>query len=297
LSERNIIVKLLLCLKSRFVVVPGFIVPAVINLLIVTHLTPNTFDVIKITVTAFSISYAVYWFNDYTDLKDDLKNKELGNYGPASRPYGSGIVTGNELLTFIVLFAGVGLIVSYFINVKVLLANLTFLILGYLYSAEPLKLKRRFVWKNVVTTLGVLVIGLSGAFVTGELLPMNLFYAFINLLIYLTQPAVLDIRDISGDEAVGVKSFPVVLGPEFTVRFALMTSIAIILSAYVGYYNFGLSYAVPILVSIIMSAWIIAIYPLITKWSDPLLVDKICMKRLAPLLLIMHLVPIIGILF
>jgi len=286
-----------MCLKSRFVVVPGFVVPAVINLLIVTHLAPNMYDLLKIILTAFSVSYAVYWFNDYTDLKDDLKNRELGNNGPASRPFGSGLITGKELLSFIALFTIMGLTVSYFINMKVLLTNIAFLILGYFYSAEPFKLKKRFMVKNVVTTLGVLIIGLSGAFVTGELLIMNFYYAFINILIYMINPAVLDIRDISGDAAVGVKSVPVVIGPAFTVRIALVTSIAIILSAYVGYFNLGFNLAVPILISIVMSAWMLALYPLITKWRDPLLVDKICMKRLAPLLMVLHLVPIIGILF
>ena len=89
MDELNIINQYLTCLKSRIIIIPTFIVPAIINLLIISNLRPQFFDIISVIFSTMMIAYAVYWFNDVADLSDDLKNKELGDPYPAMRPIGS----------------------------------------------------------------------------------------------------------------------------------------------------------------------------------------------------------------
>jgi 4-hydroxybenzoate polyprenyltransferase len=168
--------------------------------------------------------------------------------------------------------------------------------LGILYSVEPIRLKKRAFLKNVTAGIGAVLITFSGAFIYSYITPLNIYYAFMILLLSSIMPSIFDLRDLKGDMATGLKTLPIVFGPIFTVRMTIGISLAIILSTFIGYVGIGFNVALPILVTIVMLAWFYVSYPLLRSWHDPVIVDKIAMKQLLPLTLIFYLTPLISLL-
>jgi len=296
LTKSNILEQYLACVKSRVIVIPAYTIPTLVQLFIVSNLRPNLFDVVKVFVSVIMVAYSIYWVNDLVDLQDDLKNKELGNPGPANRPIGSNLVSNNIYKFFIATNAIVGLLIGLTINFNIFIIQFLFFMLGILYSVEPIRLKKRPFLKNVTIAIGAVLITSSGAFVYRYITPLNIYYAFMNFLVAFTTPSMLDLRDFKGDMAMGLKTLPVVLGPIFTARMTIGVSLAIILSTFIGYIGIGFNVALPILVTIVMSAWFYVSYPLLKNWQDPVIVDKIAMKRIVPLMLIFYLIPLVDLL-
>jgi geranylgeranylglycerol-phosphate geranylgeranyltransferase len=282
--------------KSRVMVILIYTFPALINLLIASHLTPSVQDIVLITLCVTLISYAVYWYNDYSDAEfDRIKEGEVET-DRSKRPYTSGKISRNQFLTYILLNALIGLVIAYYINPYVFIIQIGYLILGILYSTEPFRLKKRIIGKQLVVMAGVILSCISGALVYRTLLPANVYSIIINSIIYATAPTLGDIRDIQGDRAVGAKTLPVLFGPSFSVRFSISGFIAAIVAGLVGYYEVGFNIALPILTTVSMCAWIYTVYPIIERWDDSVFVEKIVFKRIIPSNLFIQIIPLIGLL-
>ncbi len=106
--------KLLLCLKSRSIVIMVYTWPALIAFLI-SSISASTFSVlnlIRVITSVTLVGYGVYFYNDLVDVEGDLENMEVGSPFPGNRPLGSGQVTKGELKTFIALVSVAGLITA-----------------------------------------------------------------------------------------------------------------------------------------------------------------------------------------
>jgi 4-hydroxybenzoate polyprenyltransferase len=249
-------------------VVPLYAFPALINLLIASHMTFNVYQMLLITLCVTLTSYAVYWYNDYSDAEFDRIKEGEGETDRSKRPYTSGRISSNKFLSFILFTGSIGLLIAYYINFYVFAVQLAYLLLGVLYSAEPFRLKKRIIGKQFVVIAGVVLSCLSGALVFGTVLPANMYSMIINAIIYATAPTLGDIRDIVGDRKMGARTLPVIFGPKFTVRFAISGFIAVILAGLVGYYGVGFNVALPVLTTISMGAWIFTVYPIMQRWED-----------------------------
>ena len=270
--------------------------PALINLLIASQMNFNIYQMFLITSCVTLTSYAVYWYNDYSDAEfDRIKEGEVET-DRSMRPYTSGRIMKNQFIAFILLTGSAGLLIAYYINIYVFVVQLAYLSLGILYSAEPVRLKRRLVGKQFVVMAGAVLSCLSGALVTGTVLPANIYSMIINAIIYATAPTLGDIRDIVGDRKIGARTLPVIFGPEFAVRFAIGGFVAVILAGLVGYYEVGFNVALPLLTTISMSAWIFTAYPIMRRWEDAVYVEKIVFKRIIPSNLFIQIIPLIGLL-
>jgi geranylgeranylglycerol-phosphate geranylgeranyltransferase len=283
-------------LKSRVMVVFVYAFPALINLLIASRMNFNIYQMFLITSCVTLTSYAVYWYNDYSDAEfDRIKEGEVET-DRSMRPYTSGRIMKNQFLAFILLTGLVGLFFAYYINIYVFVVQLAYLLLGVLYSVEPVRLKKRLIGKQFVVMAGAVLSCLSGALVTGTVLPANIYSMIINAIIYATAPTLGDIRDIVGDRKIGARTLPVIFGPKFAVRFALGGFVAVILAGLVGYYEVGFNVALPLLTTISMGAWIFTAYPIMRRWEDAVYVEKIVFKRIIPSNLFIQIIPLIGLL-
>jgi 4-hydroxybenzoate polyprenyltransferase len=270
--------------------------PALINLLIASQMSFNIYQMFLITSCVTLTSYAVYWYNDYSDAEfDRIKEGEVET-DRSMRPYTSGRITKNQFIAFILLTGSAGLLIAYYINTYVFVVQLAYLSLGILYSAEPVRLKKRLVGKQFVVMAGAVLSCLSGALVTGTVLPANIYSMIINAIIYATAPTLGDIRDIVGDRKIGARTLPVIFGPKFAVRFAIGGFVAVIMAGLVGYYEVGFNVALPLLTTISMSAWIFTAYPIMRRWEDAVYVEKIVFKRIIPSNLFIQIIPLIGLL-
>jgi len=267
---RGLIHKFAMCVNSRKIVLYVYLWPAIITFLIaslsVGHL--DIMSMVKLMLAVAFVSFGVYFYNDLMDLEDDLKNLALGNPIPAGRPIGSGLVTKTQLKLFILVTSGAGLAFSYSINRHILLFQVIYLVLGFLYSTNPVRLKKRFLLKQLTIALGVILADLSGAYAVGVFNNQILFMLALNLALCIGVNPIIDIRDMSGDLVMGAKTIPVVWGPELTVRLYFATLIAIGVGSIVGYVQMGFSVAMPLLAITIISAWIYVSLPLLGKYED-----------------------------
>ena len=296
LSAKVLLRSYLNCATNRKMVVYIYTWSSFACLLLSYGGLPPLHEALRLVATVTLIGYAVYFFNDVCDLKDDLKNLELGNPSHGKRPLISGSISESVMLKFALISAALGLGIAFSMNLKVLLAQVLYLILGVLYSREPVRLKKRFFMKQLITATGHALSVLSGALVLGVIGPPVIFLVAINFAISIGVNPLMDLRDIRGDRAQGLTTIPVVLGPQITVRFALATLAAIAAASIVGYSRLGFNVAMPVLATIVIGAIIFTIYPFMKKWNDPGYVNVVMFNRFIPLFLALQLVPFIGVL-
>ena len=232
-------------------------------------------QLIKLFFAVTSIAYSIYLYNDLADFEDDMKYIKLGEPAAAKRPLGKGLVSKREMKIFITFVTIVGLTTSLLINIHVFLSQLGFLALGLAYSTEPIRLKKRFILKQITIALGGTLVILTGGFAAGVISGKLIFLMFISFLMYLTIPSLTDLRDLKWDREVGIKSFPVVWGPGMTVRLMLAILMVNICGVMVGYLRLGFNLVLPILGSIILISFIYVLYPLLEKWNDEKYINKV----------------------
>jgi geranylgeranylglycerol-phosphate geranylgeranyltransferase len=283
-------------LKSRTMVIFTYAFPAFINVLIASRMNPNIYQTLLTTLCVTLTSYAIYWYNDYSDVDYDRIKEGENETDRSRRPYTSGRVTENQFLAFILVTGIAGLLLAYYINIYVFAVQLAYIFLGIIYSAEPIRLKKRIIGKQFIVMAGGVLSCLSGALAVGTVFPANMYSMVINAIIYATAPTLGDIRDIVGDRKVGAKTLPVIYGPKFSVRFAIGGFVAVILAGLIGYYGVGFNVALPVLTTISMGAWIFTVYPIMRHWEDSVYVEKIVFKRIIPSNLFIQIIPLIGLL-
>ena len=290
--------KLVLCLKSRSIVIVVYTWPALIAFLIssISASTFSAFDLIRVITSVTLIGYGVYFYNDLMDYEDDKKNLEVGSPFPFNRPLGSGQVSRGELKAFVALMSALGLIIAYSINTTVFAFHFAYLALGYLYSTKPVRLKNRFIMKQLTIAMGIILSDLSGAYTVGVFNNQIIALLALNTALCLGINPIVDLRDIHGDRAMGVKTVAVVWGADTTVRLYFATLVGVGIASVIGYLGLGLSLAVPILSLTIVSAWIYVSVPLLRSdvrlhydWATFL-------RKVSPLLMGIQLVPLVSML-
>ena len=169
LSIRDVFNSFILCVRSRPIVFFVYSLPTFWSYLIVSWGTGwfSFFDVLILFFSVSSMALSVYFFNDLSDLEDDLKNQELGNPAQTLRVLGRDRISESQFKQFIIFTGFFGLVLAYWINFTVFILQVLNLILGYLYSAEPIRLKKRFLMKQFTIALGTTFCILIGAVAGG----------------------------------------------------------------------------------------------------------------------------------
>lgn len=297
MTIKEVLESYILCAKSRYVILFVYTWPAFIAYIIASYGSPSmdVLEVVRVILAVTLGAFSVYFYNDLTDLQDDIKNKEMGNPTPASRPIGTGMITEGRLKKFIVVSGVAGLILAYSLNLRVLALQSIYLFLGFLYSTEPIRLKKKFLMKQLIIAAGCTLSILTGALTIGMFTPPILYMILIHLILIIGLNPIMDVRDLRGDKIVGVKSIPVVWGPELTVRLYFVSLFAIGAATLIGYSQLGFNTAMPILVLLILAGWMYISLPLLKRWDDPMFLDALVSKKIFPFYLILQLVPLIGI--
>jgi chlorophyll synthase len=292
----NLSEKLLLCLKSRSIVIIVYMWPALISFLIssISASTFSAFNLIRVITAVTLVGYGVYFYNDLMDIEDDRKNMEVGSQYPGNRPIGSGKVTEGELKTFIVLVTAIGLLIAYSINARVFGYQLAYLALGVLYSTDPVRLKKRFIMKQLTIAMGIILADLSGAYTVGVFNNQILILIAMHTVLALGVNPIVDLRDIHGDKAMGLKTVAVVWGADTTVRLYFATLVGMGIASVIGYSQMGLSMAAPILGVTVLSAWIYVSVPLLRKEVRLNYDWAVFLRRISPFLLGIQLIPLIS---
>lgn len=297
MTTQEIVGSYLHCLRSRNIALFGYPYPALISYFIASRNFPQgtLFDAFKLVISLSLLALGVYWLNDLFDINDDLKNYEMGNPNQILRPFTSGEISETRLKMFVTVNFISSLIVAYFINLNVFGLHVAFMILGILYSTEPVRLKKRFLQKQMTITSALLLSVLMGAYTAGGVNTPILYMLFLQFMIGMGVGPLMDVRDMRGDISMGVKSFPAVFGPEITMRLYVATLVVMLGAGLVGYSMVGFNIAMPLLVVMIMGAWIYVSLPLLRKLDDPIMYGEFITKRAIPFFVLIQITPLIGV--
>ena len=285
---------MLQCIISRKEVIIIYSWTAMIGLAIAYRGLPPPLLALQLFLSMSSIGYGVYFFNDICDLDEDLLSRELGNPTPSNRPLGKGKVSRRQLMSLTIFFAVLGLAVSLLINLQVFLVQSFYLVLGYIYSTTPLRIKKRFLLKQLTISIGGAIACLLGGLAMGEISLFVLFFTVMSFITFFCVNPIVDLRDVEGDRKVGINTIPVKMGPKFTVRLAVVSLLAMVPAAIVGFYNLGFNIALPILGAIVFTATGAVIYPLMDRWQDAVFINRTITKRVYPLFLMIQMVFLLG---
>ena len=297
MSIKELIISFAVCAKSRREVVIIYTWPAFLCLLFASGIAPPSFKALKLVLAVIFVAFSVYFYNDIRDLEDDLKMRELSNQtqvGRASAPLGIGKISKSRLEKFALFSAIFGLLVAFTINMQVFILQLAYIVLGILYSTDPVRLKKRFLMKQTTIGAGLMIAHLTGGFAMGVINTPILFLMAVSAAMTIGINPLVDLRDIRGDRITGVKTVPVVWGPEMTVRLSLGVLAAIGAAYVLGYYGLGLNVTAPILGTIVVVTGFYVVFPLLKKWDDLGYLNRVLYRRILPLYISLQFVVLLG---
>jgi len=291
----KVITQFAICIRSRLkIVLMTYSWLSIISLCIVFRGLPPIMLAVKLFFAMTGMAIGTYLWNDVCDFKQDMVSKEIVDQSPSGRPLVKGLVSKRRLKVFSALLVIFGLIASALINTEVLLIQIAFLVLGLIYSTEPIRLKRIFLGKQVTVAIGgaiaCLSAGLAGGIITIQLLYLiGLFVLFI-----VGANPLGDLKDIDSDRAGGIKTVPLLWGPGATLRLALATFTASAATTWIGFYCLGFNVALPIIGTIVFIAFVYVVYPLLSHLSDLEYVVERLYSWGLPLFFILQLAVLVG---
>lgn len=151
--------------------------------------------------------------NQYFDLEIDRINKPF-------RPLPSGRISKKETIIFISIFYFIALILSWLINLQLFVIVLITAIITFFYSAPPFRIKRYPFFNNIFIALprGMFLI-VAGWSIFKPVFNIEPWFIGLIFALYLTGAATTkDFSDVKGDAQFGIKTLPVLYGPEKTAR-------------------------------------------------------------------------------
>lgn len=159
---------------------------------------------------------ATAMFNDFYDLSIDRSTNP-------GRPLVTGEVSGMEVVLL-------GTLMYFLSTVLALLhGDLVFtivvfaaLILGFQYSAPPLRLRRHGITGALTIGAGISLAFLAGITSLGSVTLEGTMIALLFGLLAFTASSLKDFKDVQGDEKAGVKTLPVILGAAPAMRVIML---------------------------------------------------------------------------
>jgi len=267
---------------------------SIIGLCIVYRGLPPPILLLKVFCAVTGVALGMYLWNDVCDFKQDMVSKDMMDQSASGRPLARGLVSKRRMGVFSALLVILGLTVSALINVEVLMIQLAFLFVYIIYSTEPIRLKRIFLWKQFTVAIGGAIACLTAGLAVGTISIQLLYLTGLYVLFLVGVNPVADLKDIESDRAGGVKTIPIVWGPGATIRLALATFTAAATTTWIGFFGLGFNIALPIIGTIVFIAWTYVMYPLLGHLSDLEYVVKIIYSQGLPLFLLLQIAVLVG---
>lgn len=284
-----------LCVKSRMTaVLMAYSWLSIVGLFVAFRGIPPIILLLKLFIAVTGMAMGMYLWNDVCDFTQDTVGKEIMDQSPSGRPLVRGRVSKRRAGCFSALLVVLGLTASALINMEVLLIQIAFLVVYIIYSTEPIRLKRIFLWKQVTVSIGGAIACLSSGLAAGTISIQLLYLTGLYVLFLMGVNPLGDLRDMESDRAGGVKTVPIVWGPGATIRLALATFTASAVTTWFGFMGLGFNIALPIIGTIVFIAFVYVVYPLLGHLSDlEYVVDRLYSRGL-PLFFILHIAVLVG---
>lgn len=180
------------------------------------------FNIMQLILLTFPLSFFVCGINDVYDIQTDKTNKRKG-----TKLWGA-IVSENDVgwikkgcLASVILIMLSALASFNFIHI---ISSAVFLLISYIYSAPPLRLKSVPVFDSLISGVGAFSVFLMGYSLSG-----NMIFDINVLLFFLTASAahaIGTIMDVKEDRQAGIRTFATAYGPRLPAIFAAVIMLA-----------------------------------------------------------------------
>ena len=272
-----------LCIKARheFRVI-HFLWTTFAAILIASKLTPPPLVALKTMMVTYTMTLSVYIFNDSMDFEADRIDNP-------SRPMVQGKASREDALSIALLLSLVSLLLGLSINLGTFLLDLSFLTLGFMYSAPVINLKKRhFIMKSLVPAIGGGISGVIGGASVGVISARILYVGFMFFLIILGGVPLMDLKDIQSDRLKKVKTIPILYGPAVAIKMVMASMLLLALITIIAYPWLGFNYLAPAIITFACLTTVLVLRSLLDNWQKPSYLPKTLRKimTISPLLYI-----------
>ncbi len=182
---------------------------------------------------------------------NDIYDREIDDISNSNRPLPQNLFSNSEFYSISVVFFLVSFVAAYASSMYGLFFVLAFSFAYYIYSAEPLRLKRHYITGALIIGFACATAVLAGFFLSSPSRSLLSFPPLLTLLIVIIfglGSMVRDIKDYEGDKKAGIKTLPVLIG--LTKAKAIIATIISLSFLGIAYYFKDL----PLLVSALLAS-------------------------------------------
>lgn len=206
-------------MRSKILYIFGWTWTLALSLLIVGNGFPPIKPTLLIFFAMIFVVSSVYIFNDIVDVDMDRENKIKKD-----RPIASGQVKKSDAEKIVYLLGFVGLAISWLVNISSFIFILIFYILFYSYSDPTIRLKTRFLAKDLTLFIAAPLLCLAANYAISNEFSILAFSSSILSAFYIltTGPIISESTDIVEDKKYGVKSISTMFNWETKIRFLIL---------------------------------------------------------------------------
>jgi 4-hydroxybenzoate polyprenyltransferase len=251
-------------IKSRAEALFLWVWQLTIMIMVVTRGFPPLGTALLTIISGFMIVASTYIYNDYADADMDSLNPLKVKRSALA----AGEVSKKSALAIIIITGIIGLGLALIVSFQTFIFGAFFLVLFLSYSYPRIRLKKKFLVKELVTTAGLPIMALMASYaMTGTISLTAIFASLLfGQLGILVLPVVSDTLDEKEDKEFEVKSLARALSWKRRVQLMGVGMLVMMTVVPLTYSQFGLSVIFPIsvvLLSLLLLRW--GIYPLRTK--------------------------------
>lgn len=254
-------------MRSRANMLFAFTTSAAMGTLIAGKGFPSMTPTILAIVSTFFITLSVYLYNDVIDLDMDKYSKISVKQ---ARPLVSGEVSVKNASIIIVTSSILGIALAWLINPITFGFALLYWVLFILYSYPMVRLKRFFVIKSLITSLGpalTLLLGMSA--ILGGVYALGIFTALIQWgFLFLILPSLSDSLDMEEDLKYGMRTMGIVFSWKTKARMLMLAPILATIGSILAYFVFNLSPVFPALSAISTFFYGSVVYKILNEYDE-----------------------------
>jgi 4-hydroxybenzoate polyprenyltransferase len=242
-DTKNMLTPLILLIQSRLEALFIWSWNTCIACMIAGKGSPPPIPTIRSVTAVMFITLSVYLYNDFTDVNIDRLSSIKMN-----RPLPAGSASQKDMMRVVCLSGSIGLIIALFGGIYSFLFSFTYLALFMIYSHPRIRLKRRFLFKEVVIALGIPLTSLVGIYAVANSFVAHAFSASICFAIftYMAQPLFTDSIDVEEDLLAGVRSLATILVWKRRIQLLVLGSLLSMACAFIMYRAFDYNIVLPI---------------------------------------------------
>ena len=254
-----------LLLRSRFEEIFTWSWMVAFSLLIVGRGFPPLRPAIMIILSMVFVTGSVYFYNDIIDMEMDAFNVFKRN-----RPIPSKRVSREDAMKISYLFGIVGLTIAYLVNISSFVLVSTYLILFFIYSYPPIRLKTKLFGKDMTIFLGWPLCGQIASYAIFNTFSPQALYAslLVGIYIFAGGPVINESTDLQEDKDSGVKSLSTFLNWERKVQLMIFGNLIVMILSSYSFIKNGVSSIIPVLSIGMGLAFLLLIFPITKSYNQ-----------------------------